>query len=138
IELIQQLTEGGADQRLFRFQDAALGSDIRAAVSELERLETAGEEPAMILNQLLGQIELAAVAATAAGMAADHVSKDLGVVTAARMATAMSASRKQVLPAKALVSDGLTVDRDLKTGRLRQPTDALLDLVLLLASDAKT
>ena len=47
------------DQRLFRFVDAVVGRNLRSALVELERLEAGGEEPAQLLAQALGQVELA-------------------------------------------------------------------------------
>ncbi len=133
IEHIQQLVEAGPDQRMFRFQDAVLGADLRLAISELERLEAAGEEPAMLLSQLLGQIELSAVAAAANNMDGPGVARDLGSVTTARMSAVMTSTRRLSSTMGAAVASGVTVDRNLKTGRVRRPADALRHLIFDLA-----
>ena len=90
IRHIAELVPGGADQRLFRFIDAAMRGDLRAALIEQERLAAAGEEPAMTLSQLLGQLELAAIAQAAGNRDATAVARDLGAITPARMSAVMS------------------------------------------------
>ena len=57
IDHISLLTPSVPDQRVFRFLDAALMGDLRAGLDELERLIAGGEEPAMLLAQLLSQME---------------------------------------------------------------------------------
>lgn len=132
-EHIRELVPGGPDQRVFRFLDAALGGDLRAAMTELERLAVAGEEPAMILAQTLGQVELAAVAAAAAGRDAGSVARDLATVTPARMSAVMASARRNGFSADYAIESGVAIDRNLKTGRIRRPDDALRELVLALA-----
>jgi DNA polymerase III delta subunit len=132
-ELIRELTPGGADQRVFRFLDAAAGGELRQALGELERLHNAGDEPAMTLAQLLGQIELGAVAGAGRGKDAGSVARELGSVTAGRMSAVMSsASRRGARDVESL-SAAVRADRRLKTGEVRTPADALHDLVLALA-----
>lgn len=135
-----ELVPGGPDQRVFRFLDAALGGDIRSAMTELERLADAGEEPAMILAQTLGQVELSAVAAAAGRRDAGSVARDLGTITPARMSAVMASARRGGLPADGAIESGVAIDRSLKTGRIRRPDDALRDLVLAFgsASSART
>jgi DNA polymerase III delta subunit len=133
-EHVHELVAGGPDQRLFRFVDAALGGDLRQGIAELERLTAAGEEPAMILAQVLGQAELAAVAAAAGGRDAAAVARDLGSVNAGRMSAVMSATRgRRHHTALAAVERGVRIDRRLKTGKIRQPSGALHDLLTDLA-----
>jgi DNA polymerase III delta subunit len=133
-EHIAALVASGPDQRVFRFVDTALAGDFRAALHELERLVAAGEEPAMLLAQLLGQIELATVASEAGGREAAAVARDLGTVTPARMSAVMaSAHRHQPRPETSAVI-GARTDRRLKTGRTRRPEEALQELLLALAA----
>lgn len=137
-EHIGSLVASGPDQRLFRFVDAALDGDLRQAVAELDRLTAAGEEPAMLLAQVLGQTELAAVAAAAGGRDAAAVSRDLGTVGAGRMSAVMSSLRgRRGVKALAAVAKGTRADRRLKTGRVRQPAGALHELVLDLAFEER-
>lgn len=133
-EHILEHVAGGPNHRVFRFLDAAMSGDLTSAVGELERLATAGEEPAMLLAQILGQVELTIVADAAGGKDAAAVARDLGTVTPARMSAVMASSRRQATRAGAAVAGGVATDRKLKTGRIRQPGDALHDLVLNLAT----
>jgi DNA polymerase III delta subunit len=130
------LVPGGPDQRVFRFLDAAINGELRAAIGELERLTNAGEEPAMLLAQMLGQVELAAVATKAGGRDANSVSRDLGSITPARMSAVMSSAQRRRLPVDESLAGGAMIDRNLKTGRIRRPEDALQHLLLALAAPA--
>ena len=69
--------------------------DLRSGLNELERLVAGGEEPAMLLAQLLGQMELATVAAAAGGKNSDAVARDLGAVAPGRLSSVMNATRQQ-------------------------------------------
>ena len=131
-EHIGALTSNGPDQKVFRFLDAALAGDLRAGLAELERLTSAGDEPAMLLAQLLGQAELAAVAWTAAAKSPDAVARDLGAIAPGRISAVMSSTRRQGSRARRAAEIGSESDRDLKTGRIRRPTDALHQMLLAL------
>jgi DNA polymerase III delta subunit len=136
VDQITALTPGGPDQRVFRFLDAALGGDLRSGLEELERLLASGEEPAMLLAQLLGQLELTTVIAAAGGKNADAVARDLGTVPASRLSAVMTTTRRRPPRAAHAAGMGVQADRALKSGRLRMPEDALHDLVLALATSA--
>ena len=128
------LIPGGPDQRVFRFIDAAVGGDLRSAIGELERLTVAGEEPAMVLAQLLGQAELVAVASAASGRDANTIARDLGAVTPARMSAIVNSAQRQRLPVDESLTEGATIDRNLKTGRIRRPDEALHQLLLAMTA----
>jgi DNA polymerase III delta subunit len=132
-EHIAALTSSGPDQRVFRFLDAALTGDLRPALYELERLTAAGEEPAMLLAQLLGQAELAMVASAAGDMSADAVARDLGTVAPGRMSAVMASTKRQGSRTQRAIKAGTRTDRALKTGRIRRPEDALHDVMLALS-----
>jgi len=131
---VATMTPGAPDQRVFQFLDAALAGDLRPGVEKLDRLIAGGEEPAMLLAQLLGQIELTTVAAAAGGKNADVVARDLGTVAPGRLSAVMAATRRRALRGTYFVETSARADRNLKTGRVRKPEDALHDLVLALAS----
>jgi DNA polymerase III delta subunit len=133
VEHIALLTPAGPDQRVFRFLDAAVVGDLRSGLKELERLIAGGEEPAMLLAQLLGQLELTTVVAAADGKNADAVARDLGAVAPGRLSSVMNATRQQVPGILGPAAVGAVADRNLKTGRVRKPEDALRDLLLALA-----
>ena len=134
-EHIAALISSGPDQRVFRFLDAALTGDLHAALPELERLTSAGEEPAMLLAQLLGQVELATVAAAAGTKSADVIARDLGAIAPGRMSAVMASTRQQGSESHRAAEIGSRIDRRLKTGRVRKPGDALHDVVLALRTD---
>jgi DNA polymerase III delta subunit len=123
----------GPQHRLFSFIDAVIAGNIAQATSELDRLLTAGEEPAMILAQVFGQIELLAIAKAAGGRHAETIASDLGTISASRMSAVKSTSRHVAnLPEVVEIASG--IDRSLKTGRIRQPQDALHHLISELAA----
>jgi DNA polymerase III delta subunit len=135
VDLVATMTPGAPDPRVFQFLDAALAGDLRQGVDKLERLIAGGEEPAMLLAQLLGQIELATVTAAAGSKNADAVARDLGTVAPGRLSAVIAATRRA--PQEAHFSAiGTLADRNLKTGRVRKPEDALRDLLLALAAPA--
>ncbi|MFN8593949.1 MAG: hypothetical protein U0031_21040 [Thermomicrobiales bacterium] len=135
VQHLRALVPGGPDQRLFRFVDAAMKGDIRTALGELDRLEGAGEEPAMLLAQVLGQAELAAPVSEAGSRDAGALARDLGSVTASRMSAVMSSARGRTgRRNRATIEAGVRIDRRLKSGRLRKPEHALYDLVIDLAA----
>jgi DNA polymerase III delta subunit len=131
---ITALVTSGPDQRVFRFLDAATAGELRAAQEELQRLESAGEEPAMLLAQLFGQIGLMAVASAAAGREASVVVRDLGSITPSRMSAVASAARRRRLPVAESLVMAAAIDRQLKTGRIRRPEEALQQALLALAA----
>jgi DNA polymerase III delta subunit len=133
VDIVAMMTPGARDPRVFQFLDAALAGDLRPGVDKLERLIAGGEEPAMLLAQLLGQIELAIVTAAAGGKSAEAVARDLGSVAPGRLSAVMAATRRRTPQAAHFVATGALVDRNLKTGRVRNPEDALRNLVLALA-----
>jgi DNA polymerase III delta subunit len=135
-DLVRSLVPGGPDQRVFRFLDAAVNGDLRAATGEMERLAAAGEEPAMLLAQTLGQIELAVIARAAGTRDAATVSRDMGSIAASRLSAVMASTRRRSSGARSPVETGVLADRRLKTGKVRRPEDALHDLMLALAEDA--
>lgn len=123
----------GPQHRLFGFVDAAIGGQVPQATNELDRLLTAGEDPAMILAQVLGQIELLAITKAAGGRHPETVASDIGTVSASRMSAVQSASYK-VTNLPEVLELALRIDRRLKTGRIRQPQEALFLLIAELAS----
>jgi DNA polymerase III delta subunit len=132
VDHIAMLTPGGPDQRVFRFLDAAVGGNLRSSLDELDRLLATGEEPAMLLAQLLGQVEIAAITAEAGGISADVIARDLGSITPGRLSAVMSTTRRRAHQPARTLSSGILTDRNLKTGRIRKPEDALHGLILAL------
>ncbi|MBW3632726.1 MAG: hypothetical protein KY456_06840 [Chloroflexi bacterium] len=133
-EHIGALTSNGPDQKVFRFLDAALAGDLRAGLHELDRLTAAGDEPAMLLAQLMGQLELATIAGAAGAKSADVVARDLGTIAPGRIAAVMTPTRRQGSRARRAAEIGSGIDRNLKTGRIRRPADALHQMLLALGT----
>jgi DNA polymerase III delta subunit len=137
VDHIALLTPSVPEQRVFRFLDAALMGDLRSGLDELDRLFSGGEEPAMLLAQLLGQIEVATVAATAGGKQPDAIARDLGAVAPGRVSSVMATMQREPRGARYSAETGARADRNLKSGRVRKPEDALRDLVLALATPSQ-
>lgn len=130
VHAVRSLVADGPEQRIFRFLDAVLIGDVAAAASELERLEAAGEEPAMVLAQLHGQIELSVIARAAGGRDANAVARDIGTISPSRVSAAMNLARRTAVRSGRTVEQAGSIDRQLKTGHIRRPTDAVYDLML--------
>jgi DNA polymerase III delta subunit len=134
--LVKSLVAGNPDTRLFRFVEAATAGDLSTAATELHQLQVANEEPAALLAQLLGQIEISAVVAAAGAREAASIARDLNSVTAGRVSAAATAAKRRPMVALAAVSVGSRIDRELKTGRVRRPEEAVHNLLAALASSA--
>jgi DNA polymerase III delta subunit len=134
--LVKSLVAGNPDTRLFRFIEAAMAGDLTTATAELHQLQVANEEPAALLAHLLGQIEISAVVAAAGARDAASVARDLNSVTAGRVSAAATAAKRRPTAALAAVSVGTRIDRELKTGRVRRPEEAVHNLLAALASSA--
>lgn len=130
--LLESSVPQGPQHRLFGFIDAAIAGNAPQASNELDRLLSAGEDPAMILAQTLGQIELLAIAKAAGGRHAEKIASDLGAVSPSRMSAVQSTSRA-VAHMGEVLEIALGVDRRLKNGRIRQPQEALHLLISELA-----
>lgn len=132
---VRALTVGHAPENLFGFVDAAIAGDLGRATKELDRLVASGEEPGMLVAQLLQQAELAAVGGMAGRQDPVAVGRDLGLPNPQRMAGVMrSVGPRQ----RDLLEAAVETDRMLKQGRLRQPEDGLVHLIALLAAKRRT
>jgi DNA polymerase III delta subunit len=127
---IRALTPSRPDQRIFLFIDAAVGGNVRTALTEFQRLESGGEEPAQLVAQTLGQVELATLVARAGPRRADEVAQDVGSIQPSRVAAVMSSSRGRGAQFTLSAADAVGIDRRLKSGRSRHPVDAIYDLML--------
>lgn len=128
---IERLVAATTDDQVFRFTDALARRQTQPAVSELEKLLLAGEEPFALVAQAMQQTELAAVMdATSASKDPAAVGRDLGLSNPARMGGITAARRGQARGAsRAEVAAAVAVDRKVKRGELRQPEDALYSLI---------
>jgi DNA polymerase III delta subunit len=131
---VASLVSREPDQRIFKFLDAMLAGDLAGAIREMENLERGGEEPGMVLAQALGQVELVTAIAAGGNRDTNTVAKELGGVTPGRVSALAGAGRResQRRTSAAVIATG--VDRNLKTGKLRKPEEALATLVTALSA----
>ena len=121
------------DQRIFKFLDAMLAGDLAGATRELENLERGGEELGMVLAQALGQVELVTAIAAAGNRDTNTVAKDLGGVTPGRVSALAGAGRRESQRGTSAAMIATEVDRNLKTGKLRKPEEAIAALITALS-----
>ena len=88
----------------------------------------------MLLAQLLGQVELMAVASAATGRDPGSVARELGSITPSRMSAIANSAHRRRTPADASLDVGASIDRHLKTGRIRRPEEALHQLLLAMSA----
>lgn len=122
------------DQRIFKFLDAMLAGDLAGATRELENLERGGEEPGMVLAQALGQVELVTAIAAAGNRDTNTVARELGGVTPGRVSALAGAGRRESQRRTSAAAIAATVDRNLKTGKIRKPEEALATLITALSA----
>lgn len=123
---IKRLIAVGDSDQVFAFIDAASSGDLRKALGELDRLLAAGEDPYKILSQLASSVELAAVMVVAERRDPVEVGRELKLSNANRMTSIARSVREQprgFAPQVARVLE--EIDRQMKTGELRDPTEAL-------------
>ncbi len=129
--LIDDLVPQRNEERIFPLLDAVIGGNQRGALVETENANRAGEDASRTMNQLYQQIELS-VGAVASGRPSDplQAGRALGIANAYRMTKVTEAAQRgRIAPARQLRM-ALENDRRLKTGRLRNPDEALIDLVV--------
>jgi len=137
-ELVDELVPRRSEERIFPLLDAVIGGNQRAALAELENAELAGEDAGRTMNQLYQQIELS-VGAVARGRPPDplQAGRALGISNAYRMTRVTEAAqRARIRPARQLRL-ALETDRRMKSGRLRNPDEALVDLVVRITAQTE-
>jgi DNA polymerase III delta subunit len=132
---ISRLIVTGDNDQVFTFIDAASSGNLRQATVELDKLLAAGEDPYKIFAQLASSVELAAVMSAADRRDPVDVGKDLKLPNANRMTSIARSVREQprgFAPHVARVLE--EVDRQMKTGELHNPTDALYTALARIAA----
>jgi len=134
-ELIREETERGDDDRIFKFLDAALAGNLEVAIPELDRLLMAGEEPARLLAQLAGNIELSAILVNAGNRDPVSVGKDIGARNPGRMGMmargVQTAGPRRITTAMHAVT---AADRRIKRGELKDQLDGLYEVLTTIAA----
>lgn len=132
---IRDLIAQGDNDQIFSFIDAASSGNIAKAAPELDRLLASGEDPYKILSQLCGSVELAVVMSRADRRSPMDVGKDLRLANANRMSSVARSVRDQPRNFAPRVARALEeTDRKMKTGELRDPTDALYAALASIAA----
>lgn len=137
-QLVDDLVPQRGEDRIFPLLDAVIAGNQRGALAHVESAMRAGEEPSRMLNQIYQQVELA-VGAVAGGRPVDplQAGRALGINTAYRMSRVTeSAQRGRVKPARQLEL-ALETDRRMKSGRLRNPDETLVELVVRVTTPTK-
>lgn len=132
---IDQLIAAGDNDQVFAFIDAASAGNLRKAVVELDRLLAAGEDPYKLMAQLASSVELGAVMAVADRREPVEVGRELKLPNASRMTSIARSIREQprgFAPRVARILE--EIDRQMKTGELRNPTDALYTALARIAA----
>jgi DNA polymerase III delta subunit len=132
---IQRLVAAGDNDQVFTFIDAASSGDLRRATVELDKLLAAGEDPYKLMAQLASSVELGAVMSVADRRDPVEVGKDLKLSNANRMtsiARSIGGQPRGFAPQVAKVLE--EVDRQMKTGELRNPVDALYTALARIAA----
>ncbi len=133
-DVIDQLTPKEVDDHFFQFLDAAAAGNVAAAVLEMERLTANGEDPAKLMAQLLGNLELTTAIAAGGRRAADALATDIGGINATRV-NALQRGLQGMSPGIAQERSRIAADADrrFKTGELKDPQDALYETILRIA-----
>lgn len=132
---VRTMTMQGDTDQIFAFIDAASTGRLAQAVTELDRLLAAGEDPHKLLAQLSQTVELSVVMGASTGRQPADVGRSLKLSNANRMNAIARGLRGQPphLPTRA--AEALkTADRRLKTGELRDPVDALHQAIATIAA----
>lgn len=133
-ETIHEMTVREEQDQIFTFLDAAGAGNLPVAMQELEKLLAVGEDPAKLLAQLAGNIEVASVVAAAGRAPANAIATDMGAKNP-RQVQSMQRSLQGMSTGVAQNRSRIAseADRKFKTGQLKDPLDALYDTILRIA-----
>lgn len=135
---VRTMTVQGDTDQIFAFIDAASSGRLAQAVTELDRLLAAGEDPYKLLAQLSQTVELSVVMGASTGHQPADVGRSLKLPNANRMNAIARGLRGQPAHLPARAADALkTADRRMKTGELRDPVDALHEAIARIASSRR-
>ena len=130
---VTSLIAQGDTDRIFGFIDAVTQGNVGEAAVQLDRLLSAGEDPAKVLAQLSQTVELSVVMAAAGRRSAGDVGKALRLPNAGRMSSIERGLRAQPPGNSQRLGRALEdADRRMKTGELRDPLDALYAVLAAL------
>lgn len=120
--------------QIFNFLDAAAAGNVPVAMQEMEKLLAVGEDAAKLLNQLMGNIEIASVVAAAGRRPPDDIGKDIALANPRRVQS-IQRGLQGMSPGVAQQRSQIARDSDykLKHGEVKDPLDALYDAILQIA-----
>lgn len=132
---IRSMTMQGDSDHIFAFIDAAGGGRLDRAITELNRLLAAGEDPYKLLAQLSQTVELSVVLGASSGQPPVDVGRSLKLPNTNRMNAVAKGLRNQPAHLAASAASALkSADRRMKTGELRDPIDALYEAITRIAA----
>lgn len=134
-QTIEMMTTHEEQDQIFNFLDAAAAGNVPMAMQELDKLLHVGEDPAKLLAQLLGNIEIASVVAAGGGKPAEEIGKDISLANPRRVHS-MQQGLRGMSPSVAQSRSRIARDADykLKHGEVKEPLDALYDAILQIAN----
>jgi len=134
-QTIDDMTPREEQDQIFAFLDAAAAGNVPVAMQEMDKLIHAGEDPAKLLAQLLGNIEIASVISAGGRRPAEDIGKDIALSNPRRVHS-MQQGLRGMSPQVAQSRSRIARDADykLKHGEVKEPIDALYDTILQIAS----
>ena len=131
---IDEMTPREEQDQIFNFLDAAAAGNVPVALQEMEKLIQVGEDPAKLLAQLMGNIEIASVVSAGARRPAEEIGKDIALANPRRVHSIQQGLRGM---SAGVAQDRSRIARDadykLKRGEVKAPIDALYDTILEIA-----
>ena len=133
-DTIRGMTVREEQDQIFAFLDAAGAGNVPIAMQELDKLIAVGEDPAKLLAQLAGNIEIASVIAAGGKLPANAIATDMGARNPRQvqsMQRSLQGMSTRVAQNRSRIAS--EADRKFKTGQLKDPLDALYDTILRIA-----
>lgn len=133
-QIIDDMTPREEQDQIFTFLDAAAAGNVPVAMQEMEKLLQVGEDPAKLLAQLMGNIEIATVVAAGGRRPAEEIGKDIALANPRRVHSVQQGLRG-MSPEVAQSRSGIARNADfkLKQGEIKDPLDALYDAIFQIA-----
>lgn len=133
-QTVDTMTPREEQDQIFSFLDAAAAGNVPVAMQELDKLLHVGEDPAKLLAQLLGNIEIASVVSAGGNRPAQEIGKDIALANPRRVHSVQQGLRGMsagVAQSRSRIARD--ADYKLKHGEVKEPIDALYDTILEIA-----
>lgn len=133
-ETVNAMTPKEEQDQIFNFLDAAAAGNVPVAMQEMEKLILVGEDPAKLLAQLMGNIEIASVVAAGGHKPAAEIAKDIALANPRRVSSIQQGLRGMSSGiAQARSQIARDADYRMKRGEMKEPIDALYETILQIA-----